>query len=670
VVLSDGLWKRRFGADRGIIGKTLTLNGDAFTVIGVLPRGFIFPGQLDAEIATPLLPDADPNRTDRDANFIRAFGRLKPGTAVHKARADLASVANHLREIYPITNAKKTAPHVWSMRSEIVGGYQTALLMLLGAVALVLLIACANLANLLLARGAIRRREFALRIALGATGSRLIKQLLTESLILAGLGGVLGLALAWMGIGVLVSFSPAGLPRANEIGIDWRVCLFTLAISVLAGAVFGVIPAIQASKTGINEMIKSAGRGPGDSIQMNRTRAVLVVSEVALSLVLLITAGLLTRSFRQVQKVSSGCDTHNLLLATVSLPHSRYVTGDDVRTFYERVSSHLHSLPGVRAVGAINVVPLSGLNNRTEFTIVGRAPASPTDIPGAQNRWAGPNYFNTMGIPVIKGREFTDRDTPATRHVVVVDQALADRFWPNGDPIGAHLRIGYDGDPEPRDVEVVGVAGNVKHFTLEEDPLPTIYAPFNQIPKGAVFFGISNRMTLLLRTSADPLTLTAAVRHAVQEVDPDIPTTGVKTMDEMLASAIAPRQFNATLFMIFSLAALMLAASGVYAVVSYSVTQATAEIGIRMCLGCSRAEVLKFVAGKGLPPVLLGVLVGLAGAFGISQVMSGLLFHVSATDPYIFMVVPLVLLTTAIIAVFIPARRAARLDPMVALRES
>ncbi|MGH9830409.1 MAG: FtsX-like permease family protein, partial [Blastocatellia bacterium] len=366
------------------------------------------------------------------------------------------------------------------------------------AVALVLLIACANLANLLLARAAARRREFALRIALGATGSRLTKQLLTESMILALMGGVLGLALAGIGVSLLVSLSPAGLPRASDIGIDWMVCLFTLAISILAGIIFGLAPAIQASKVDFNDVIKSAGRGPGDSRQAKRTRSALVVCEVALSLVLLIAAGLLIKSFKQLQRVSAGCDTNNLLLATISLPHSRYVTSEDVKAFYERVSSRLGSLPGVRAVSAINVVPLAALNNRTEFSIVGRPPTSRTDVPAAQNRWSGPKYFSTMGIPVVKGREFTDRDTSTSQQVVIVDQALADRYWPNQDPTGAHLRIAYDGEPEPREVEVVGVVGNVKHFTLEEDPLPTLYAPFYQIPKGAVFLGISNRMTLLL----------------------------------------------------------------------------------------------------------------------------------------------------------------------------
>jgi putative ABC transport system permease protein len=669
VVLGYGLWKTRFGADPRLVGQSLTLNGDPYTVAGVLPPDFNFPGQMDAELATPIRFDQDPSRGVRETNILRVFGKLKEGVTIHQARSELTAITDHLRDLYPATNAKYAAPKVLSMQDEIVGGYRTALLMLLGAVLLVLLIACSNLANLLLARATARKREFALRIALGATRRDLIKQLLNESVVLSLLGGILGLILASKGIELLLSLSPSTLPRSNEIGIDWKVLGFTTAISVMAGIIFGLAPALQASKVDVNEMIKSGGRGSVDSGQLKRTRGLMVVWEVALSVILLIGAGLLIRSFQKVQEVDGGFNTRNLLLAQIALPQYRYTTSEDVKNFYDRISVELDRTPGVMSFSAINVTPMSALNNSTEFTIAGRPPRSSTDLPVAQNRWIGPGYFSAMGIPITGGREFTNQDISSSRSVVVIDRALADRFMPGENPIGMHVAIGYAGAPDPRDAEIVGVVGNVKHFALEESALPTIYAPFYQIPKGAVPLGISNRMTLVIRTGSEPLALAQQVRDAIKVTDKDIPATGVKSMDQLLESSMAPRRFNLMLLTVFSITALLLAATGVYAMVSYSVTQCIGEIGIRMSVGALPGDIFKLMAGSGMKSVFLGLLVGIAGALVLTRAISSLLFEVSAIDPVVFLLVPILLSVMALLAVYLPARRATRVDPVVTLRK-
>jgi predicted permease len=669
VVISYGLWKRRFGADPGLVGTTLTLNGDAYTIVGVLQPDFIFPGQLDAEVAIPLLLDSDPRRSLRDINFIRAFGRMGEHETLQQVRSDLASVTNNLREQYPLTNAKKTAPKVSGLLDELVGEYRTALFMLLGAVALVLLIACSNLANLLLARASSRKREFALRVALGATGKRLTRQLLTESILLALIGGAVGLVLAWRSIKFIVSLSPAALPRSGEVGIDWTVLGFTMIMSALAGILFGLAPAIQASKVDVNDEIKGGGRGFMDSGQLKRTRSLLVVSEVALSLVLLIGAGLLLKSFEKLQTVSTGLSTRNLLLAQISFQPSKYSTSDEVKTFYEKMSAELGHLPGVKSVAASSIVPLSAMNSRSEFTIVGHPPASPTDVPGAQSRWISPGYFATMEIPLLRGREFEEEDSSASRAVVVIDTALADRFFPGMDPLGMHVKL-EDGSSAMKDMEIIGIVGNVKHFSLEEDPMPTVYTPFYQIPKSAIPLNLANRMTLVLRSSYDPLLLANTVRTSVRGVDSDIPATSIKTMDQLLAFSVGPRRFNMILLGFFALAALALAITGVYAVISYSVNQSVGEIGIRMSLGALPNDVLKLVVGKGFMPVAVGLVIGLAGALILTRVTSSLLYGISAIDPFIFAATPLLLLGISSLAIYIPARRATQVDPAIALRRA
>jgi predicted permease len=665
VVMSHGLWQRRFGADPSWIGRTLTLNDNNYTLVGVLPPSFIIPN-AETDVVTPMMLETDPRRSDRDNNFLRALARLKPGVTQQQAQADLDAVTSNLRQQYPTTNAKKVGPRVLPLQEELVGNYKLALLMILGAVVLVLLITCSNLANLTLVRASARRKEMAIRAAMGASRLRLVRQLLTESLILALLGGTLGFLLAIWGVKFLLLLSPSNLPRAGEVNIDVRVLAFTLGISLLSAMIFALVPALQSSKVGLNETLKAGGRSSTGTGLGNRTRSLLVVSEVALSLMLLIAAGLLVKSFQRIQEVSPGLDTNNLLLARLSLPQSSYKDREAIKVFYEKVTDRLKVLPGVKSVALASVLPLSGMNARSDFSIVGRPVISLKDLPGAQNRWISPGYFSTMKIPILEGREFTEYDTASAQGVVVIDEALARRYWPDESPIGAHLTLDV-GEPVQKILEVVGVVGNVKHFGLDEEPLATLYAPFYQMPENLIPVWVS-RVNLVARTSSDPMTLSSAIRGEVQAVDKNVPASNIRTMDDFLSASVAQRRFNVLLLTIFAAAALLLTTSGIYAVISYSVVQRTHEIGLRMALGAQRRDVLKVVMGQGLKVVLVGVLTGMAAAFAFSRILSSLLFGVSALDPITFAVMPLLLIAVALLASFNPARRATKIDPVVALR--
>jgi predicted permease len=665
VVLSYGLWQRRFAGDRGIIGKTISLNGDSYTVVGALPPAFIFPG-AEADIAIPLVLGTDPRRSDRGANFLRVIARLKPGYTQQQTQAEMDTISRQLQQLYPTTNAKKTSPKVFALHGEVVGGYQAALMMLLGAVGLVLLIACSNLANLQLSRASARHKEFAIRAALGASRMRLIRQQLTETSVLGLIGGTLGLLLAWQGIKFLMALSPASLPRANQVGIDFRVLAFTLIISLLAGLIFGLIPALQASKVDINKELKGSGKGTGDAGQRNRARSMLMVSEIAISLVLLITAGLLVKSFLRLQEISPGFNGENLLLVRLSLPPAKYPNREALTIFFEKVLPGIESLSGVRAVAVANVLPLSGMNVRNDFTIIGRPPLSAADIPAAQSRWISPGYFQTMGIQLVRGREFTPHDNSHAPGVVVIDEVLAHRYWPNENPVGVHLKLD-DGSPEPHDVEIVGVVGNVKHVGLDEEPTSTFYGPLDQIPENNVSFLAAN-CSLAIRTSTNALALETPVRRVVQDIDKDVPVSNTRTMDQFLSASTAPRRFNVLLLMLFACVALLLAVTGVYAVMSYSVIQRSQEIGIRIALGAQAGDVLKLVLGQGFKLVLIGTVVGLVGGFISTRFLSSLLFGVSNIDPVVFALTPLILLLVALSACYIPARKATKVDPIIALR--
>jgi putative ABC transport system permease protein len=664
-VISYGLWQRSFGGGQGIVGKSITLNGDSYMVVGVLPQSFIFPG-AEIDVATPLVLATDPRRSDRSANFLRVIARLKPNYTRQQTQAEMDTIARQLQQLYPETNAKKTPPKVFALHGEMVGGYQTALMMLLGAVGLVLLIACSNLANLQLSRASARHREFAIRAALGASRMRLIRQQLTETSMIGLIGGALGLLLAWQGIKFLMALSPASLPRANQVGIDLSVLAFTLLISLLAGVIFGLIPALQASKVGINKELQGTGKGTADTGQRNRARSMLMVSEIAISLVLLITAGLLVKSFMRLQEVSPGFNSDNLLLVRLSLPPAKYSKREAVTTYFDKILPGIQSLSGVQAVAAANVLPLSGMNVRNDFTIVGRPPLSAAETPAAQTRWVSPGYFQAMGIQLVKGRDFTQHDNERAPGVVIVDEALAQRYWPDGNPVGAYLSLD-DGSRTPNNMEIIGVARNVKHAELDEQPAATLYGAIHQIPENNVSFLAANS-SLAIRTQTNPLALEAAVRRVVQDVDKDVPVSNPRTMDQFLSASTAPRRFNVLLLMIFACVALILAVTGVYAVMSYSVTQRTQEIGIRLALGAQTRDVLKLVLGQGLKLVFIGTLIGLVGSFISTRFLSSLLFGISAIDPIVFALTPLILLLVALSACYIPARKATKVDPAIALR--
>jgi predicted permease len=665
VVLSYSFWRRRFGSDAQLVGKKLTLNGTSYTVVGVLPPHFSFP-IIEAELAVPLAPEVDPLRgVRRSTNFLRALARLKPGFTREQAEADLTAVAERIRREYPVDNAQKLGVTLSRLHEEVVGAFRLALWILLGAVGVVLLITCVNLANLALARGSGRRREMAIRAALGATRWRLILQLATESLLLALLGGGLGLLLAIYGVDLLLALSPATLPRAAEVSIDFRVLGFTLVLSLLAGVIFGLAPAWQTTRGSLSEELKESGRGAGDGTRASRARNLLVISEIALSLVLLIGAGLLIKSFLRLQAVNPGFEAENALAIRLSLPRAQYPNRAAVTAFYEKLQPRLKGLPGVEAVSFVSALPLSGTLFSIPFTIEGRA-TSPDEAHRADYRVVSAGYFRALKIPLIAGREFNEYDTAQTLPVALISQNLARRHWSNGSPLGARLRIN-DNHQGPRPVEIVGVVGDVKHFSLDGDPAPHIYLPIHQAHEDGVAW-LTNTQYWLLRTTVDPLTLSAAAGREIQAVDRNVPSSNIRTMDQYLAASVAPRRFNLWLLTVFAGAALILAATGLYGVISYGVAQRRHEIGIRVALGARAGDVLKLVIGQGMALAIIGVALGLVAALALTRLMESLLFGVSATDPLTFIAIALLLTFVALLACYIPARRATKVDPLVALR--
>jgi putative ABC transport system permease protein len=667
VVLSHGLWNRSFGMSADIVGKQLTLDDESYTVAGVLPPDFAFPGMVDADIVVPLVPDADPLRKERGSiSFLNVIGRLKEGITRQEAETDLNVIASHLQELYPVTNASKKGARLVPLHEELVGNFRLAFLVLSAAVGLVLLIACANLANLVLAKASTRYREMAIRLAIGATPGRLVRQLLTENILLALLGGSLGLILTRPAMKAIIALSPASLPRVGEIDIDARVLLFTLLISLSSGVLFGLMPTLNISKLSLTEELKGTGKGASDGSRKNSVRNLLILAEVALSLLLLIGAGLLAKSFLRLQAISPGFAIKNLLVMRLSLPKAQYSKPELVSAFYEQLSARIEYLPDVESVGATSVLPLSGANTRINFSILGRPPLSPSEKPVTQYRMTSPDYFRTMNIPILSGRDFTNRDTLHSQPVAIINDSFARRYWPDESPIGAHIKID-DNNHAPREVEIIGVVGDVRHVGLHADPAPEIYVPFSQIPEENVSL-LTNNMNWVVRTSAEPLTLAGAVRREIQSVNGNIPASNTRSMEQFLSSSLAPSRFNLFLIGIFAIVALILASTGIYAVISYSVAQRTQELGLRMALGAQQLDVLKLVVGGSLKIVLIGVALGLVGAYILTRVMSNLLFGISVTDPSTFVLMPLLLIIIALVASYIPARRAAKVDPMIALR--
>jgi putative ABC transport system permease protein len=667
VVLSDALWKRRFGADPNLIGNTIRLNGENYNVIGIMPPDFQFGrefGQVQ-ELYSPIAftpQQLDPGRWRNE--FLVVIARLKPAVTLEQAQVEMDTIAANVREQY-FGGGDANDPSSWglllrSMRENVVGEIRPALLVLLAAVAFVLLIACANVANLLLARAALRQKEIAIRSAMGAGRGRVIRQLLTESVLLAIVGGGLGLALAYWGMGALLSLNKDGIPRSNEIGLDARVLFFTLGVSLLTGVLFGLFPAWQTSKTDLHAVLKEGGRSGS---ARRSVRGLFVVAEVAAALVLLVGAGLLLKSFQKLQEVDPGFRPDHLLTMQVSLPATKYKDPQQIDAFYAQALEKVKALPGVESACVSTSLPMSvagGSGSSGSFSIDGRTVAPGEMSPWGSRWFAGSNYFQTMGIPLLKGRYFDDRDLRDAPQVAIIDETMERKFWADEDPVGK--RISFQRDPQGNPIwrEVVGVVGHVKHKGLEGESPVQYYLPHRQFSVPGVF--------LIARTAAEPASLAGAVRGSIQQVDNELPVFRVTSMERIVADSMTQRRFAMTLLGIFAVVALILASVGLYGVMSYSVTHRTNEIGIRMALGARVTDVLAMVVGQGMKLSLAGVGIGLAGAFALTRVMRTLLFGVSATDPLIYALVAVLLAGVSLAACYVPARRAAKVDPMEALR--
>jgi len=662
VIISHGLWQRRFGSDPNIIGRQITLDGNSYDVVGVMPRGFSF--FLEVDIWTPLAFTSEqlaPN--NHGFEYLIGIARLKPEVTLGQAQAEMDTLADRLRqEFYDNTNWGIT---LVPLQEQFTGQIRPALLILLAAVGCVLLIACANVANLLLARAASRQKEMAIRAALGANRSRVIRQLLTESILLAALGGAMGLALAFVGIRLLVTGLPQDIAQFiagwNRIGLDSSVLIFTLALSLLTGIIFGVIPSIQASRPDLNETLKDAGKGTSSGSRSHRFLNTFVVVEVAIALVLLVGAGLLIGSFLTLQEVNPGFNPEKVLTMQMSLPRTKYSEGHQFTAFYDQVLQKVSALPGVQSAGVANNIPMGRNTQNASFLIEGMQIAPGQASPHGDPHIISPDYFTAMGIPLLKGRFFNQQDTADSLAVAIIDETLAERYWPGEDPIGKRMGAFFDRkDGQVRMREIVGVVGHTKSYGLDGKSKVQYYFPFSQRPRQDVY--------LAVRTSAEPSSLITAVRSAISSVDADQPIYNIKTLDEVLSDSMAQNRFSTWMLAIFAGIALLLAATGIYGVMSYSVSQRTQEIGIRMALGASRGDVLKMVIGRGMMLAAIGLSVGLAAAFGVTRLMSSLLFGVTATDLVTFISIPLVLATVALAACYIPARRATKVDPIQALR--
>jgi putative ABC transport system permease protein len=658
VVISYSSWVRRFAADSSVVGQKLNVNGRQLTVIGVMPPDFNFPDGVElwvpARSRVPehtLRPTADMTQ-DRGSGYLEVIGRLKSGVSMAQAQADLNTVASRLAQQYPDSN-KGRGVTIRSLREQVVGEVRRNLLVLFGAVGFVLLIAGANVANLLLARGASRYKELAIRQALGATRGRLVRQLLIESLLLTFAGGVLGLLVAQWAMRPLLALVPAGIPRLAETHLDLIVLLFTLGLSFLTGICFGLLPALQASRGDINESLKEAGRSSGNAPSRHRARRLLVVSEVALSLILLVGAGLMIKSFIHVLQVKPGFQTEAIQSVRLTLPPAKYPEKKQQGEFFHSLIAELQATPGVETVGAISRLPLTPGNSDRDLEIEGRA--KETDGTIADYRVVSPNYFRTIGIPLLRGRDFTEQDNAGAPGTVIINEQLAQKVFAGIDPIGKRLRV--DGDEEW--LEIIGVSGNVKHFGLDTPTNSEIYVSYQKFPWP--FMSIVTR-------SKGGASLANEIKNAVWRIDRDQPVSEIVTMDLLISRSVADRRLNMLLLGIFAAVSMLLAAIGIYGVISHSVTQRTHEIGLRMALGARTSDVIKLVLKNGMTPALLGVVLGLVGAFALTRLMAKLLFGVTPTDALTFGSVALALMVVALFACYLPARRAAKTDPLVALR--
>jgi len=660
VLLNESLWKRRFGGDPGVIGRAVNLNGKPYTVVGVLPQTVRLPtpGNWRDQVWVPLAFPSE-EAASRGAHYLEVIARMKTGMTLPKAQAEMDTIAARLAQQYPDFNARRGAV-VTPLHEEIVGKMKSPLLILLGAVAFVLLIACANVANLLLARAAVRQKEIALRLALGANRARLTKQLLVESVLLSLVGGLVGLGLAYFGLNVLTRFIPQDVAQADTITIDAKVLLFTLAVAVITGLIFGLAPATQASHFNLNETLKEGGRDSGGGVRSKRLRNSLVIAEVATSFILLVGAGLLINSFVHLRTLDPGFRADHLLALNVDLSEVKYPDTQRRTAFFEEVTHRVQTLPGVQSVAVAGNLPFTYNGDSTSIAVEG-IPDPPIDQwPDVIYRTIGPGYLATMGIPLVRGRDFNDQDTLDTTPVVVISEKTAKRYWPNEDPIGKRLKTGATASDVPWRT-VIGLVKDVRQNDFIAEPKMQMYFSYRQVKDL-----VAN--ALVVRTSVDPLSLATPVRNTIWAVDKDQPVANIDSMEHIVAGAVARQRFSMLLLAIFAGLALALAAVGIYGVMSYSVAQQTREIGIRIALGAQRRDVLRMTVKEGLKLVGVGLLIGLTSAFVLTRVMESLLFGISATDPVTFGIICVVLLMVAALASYIPALRATTVDPMVALR--
>jgi putative ABC transport system permease protein len=660
-ILSDGLWQRRFGGDPQLIGRQIQLNGESYTVVGVMPPRF----QLtqDTELWTPLMLDAaaQPRRANRSGHNLSVIGRLKPGVSLAQAQASMDTIARRLEQQYPESNAgwgvRMRTFYDWIVPEQI----RRSMLVLLAAVGFVLLIACANVANLLLARAAARQREMAIRAALGASRGRVIRQLLTESLLLAALGGCVGVLLAYWGTDLIRANTALDLPRLNETRLDATVLGFTCLVSLGAGLIFGLAPAWQASKIALSETLKAGGRSASGSGRQ-RLRSALVISEIALALMLLVGAGLMVRSFVRLQNVALGFAPENALTMQIALPATRYGEREPRVDFFNQLLERLRAVPGVLDASVVTTAPLYGGGAWAEEVVLEGRDAAPSGTPRSAQVWAvTPRYFHTMGIPLLAGQDFTEQDRGAywlgaAPLRLIVNETFARRYWPNENPLGKRFPLPGN---NPFGT-VIGVVGDVRSQSLESEAPPAFYFSYGH-------FGVP-AVTVVVRASAAPETMTAAVRAQVYALDRELPVYSIRTMEQLVSNAAGQPRFQTGLLGLFGTVALLLAAIGIYGVMAYSVTQRTHEIGVRMALGAQRGAVLRLIVRQGMKLSLVGVVMGLALAFGLTRFLKGLLYQVSTTDSLTFVLTPFLLVGVTLLACYIPARRATKVDPLNALR--
>jgi putative ABC transport system permease protein len=658
VILGHDLWRNRFGGNPNLVNQSITADGQSFTVVGVMPAGFkLFDETVDLWV--PRVNETNvltPQQIQRGATYMAVVGRLKPGVKLEQARAAVGVTSQQYQQAYPGNSDVTNGIGLGALRDYLVGDIRPTLLLLSGAVAFVLLIACANVANLLLARVTGRHKEIALRVTLGATFWRLMRQTLTESILLSVIGGALGLLLAFWGLRLLIGISPDVIPRAEGVSLDGWVLAFTLLVSALTGVLFGVAPALLMARTNPNESLKESGRGDSGGVRRHRLRNALVILEVALSLVLLVGAGLLIRSFMRLRHVDTGLDPRGVLTMQVALPTSRYANPAQQAAFYDQVLERVKSLPGVSAAGATTRLHLDEPGGSVLFFREGQPDLGPQN-PQARLRVVTPQYFQALGIPLVQGRMFNERDTAAGQRVMLINESMARRYFPNENPLGKRITYTLD----HLTCEVVGVVRDAKTSVDEAQAREELYVPYTQRS--------APNMTLVVRgATADPSSLSREVRREMQAVDGEQPVANVRTMEQVIDASVAQPRFTATLLMIFAAIALVLASIGIYGVMSYSVTERTKEFGILMAVGAQQRDVLKMVLGQGLKVAVVGVAVGLLAAILLTRVLVNQLYGMSATDPLTFAGVSLLLLTVALVACYVPALRATKVDPIIALR--